>query len=416
MARLLSGALRSLASNSSFFNQPRHIPISASASSSSLIQAKIHERSLLFPSSSSPSSLSYPNFSSIRLFSSEAHHAPKLDDDVSDEPDPKAVTLTSIIDEHVEAGRTEEALHVYRRFIAAGIFPDHHTYESLIKALAADPNYVGAAKDCVLHMMTNELCNHPNMSAYMAVYEAFVKQGKPDEGNKFLMEIKAQGLCGVDEESVRERLKAKSELGVEVQTVVDILMSDKYGESTRPFESLYKNYAVMDFHFKKYEYEELVNNEHFFESFKIASTFMLGCECYKMFEALIQDGLIKEAMEIRASILDTGKIPGVVFFTGWIDASDLAGNAKQVIEVFLQMLCSGVPPNAYTYAVLIKALAKDANFVGDAKKYLLEMVEQGMRPNAKTYNCVVEALARSEKMEECWELMKQMKAKGIVLE
>lgn len=179
---------------------------------------------------------------------------------------------------------------------------------------------------------------------------------------------------------------------------------------------MYKHYAITDFHFKKYEYGELVNNEHFLESFKKASTFMLGCKCYKMFEALMQDGFIKEAMEIRASILDTGKIPAVAFFTGWIDASDLAGDAEQAIGVFLQMLSSGVPPNAYTYAVLITALAKDANFVGDAKKYLLEMVEQGMRPNAKTYNCVVEALARSEKMEECWELMKQMKAKGIVLD
>lgn len=135
-----------------------------------------------------------------------------------------------------------------------------------------------------------------------------------------------------------------------------------------------------------------------------------------MFEALIQDGLTKEAIEIRASILDTGKIPGVVFFTGWIDASNLAGDTKQAIEVFRQMVSSGVPPNAYTYAVLIKALTKDANFLGDAKNYLLEMVEQGMRPNVKTYNCVVEAFARSEKMEECWELMKQMKAKGIVLD
>lgn len=75
-------------------------------------------------------------------------------------------------------------------------------------------------------MMTNGLCEHPNVSAYMAVYEAFVKQGKPDEGNKFLMEIKAKGLCGVDEESIRERLKANPELAAEAQTVVDILMSE----------------------------------------------------------------------------------------------------------------------------------------------------------------------------------------------
>lgn len=178
-----------------------------------------------------------------------------------------------------------------------------------------------------------------------------------------------------------------------------------------------KNYRHEVAPFKKKRYEELCSNEEFMENNEIVLNFLMGGECYFMFEALIQDGLTKEAMELRASILDTGKIPLVVFFTFGIGCpSSVVGETQAAINAFLQMLSHGVTHNAYTYSILIKTLAKDPDFIGDAKKYLLEMVNKGMRPNVDTYKSVVEAFAREEKMEECWELMKQMKAKGIVLD
>lgn len=145
----------------------------------------------------------------IRLFSSEPHH------------NPGSLTLTSIIHEHAEAGRTEEALDVYRRFISAGISPDYYTYNALIMALAADPNYVADAKDCVLHMMTNGIRDHPDVSTYMAVYKGFLKA---EEGKQFLKEIKAKGLWGAEEQAVREALKGQTES--EVLSVLDILMGE----------------------------------------------------------------------------------------------------------------------------------------------------------------------------------------------
>ncbi|PRQ42571.1 putative pentacotripeptide-repeat region of PROPR [Rosa chinensis] len=408
-SRLLSRPLRSLASKN---QATSHIPISAS-SASSLIQPKLHKRNLLFPSSPCPTSLSHPSFTSIRLFSSQPSH--KLKNNVSDQPNPKAVTLTSIIHEHAEAGRTKDALNVYKKFIAAGIFPEYDTYNALITALAADPKFVGDARECVLHMMTNGIRNHPDVGAYLAVYDGFVKQGNSDEGKRFLKEIKAKRLRGVDVESVREALKDKAD--DEVQGVIDILMDDKIGKSTRPLESLYETYKTVDAHFKNNTHEDLQSDEDFLENAKIAFTFIMRCECNMMFDALIQDGLTEEAMEIRASILDTGKVPGVVFFSGWINSISLVpGRTEEAIEVFQRMLSVGTEPSAYTYTVLIKVLTKDPKFIGDAKKYLLEMVNNGMRPNAKTYKSVVEAFAGADRMEECWELMKQMKAKGIELD
>lgn len=134
----------------------------------------------------------------------------------------------------------------------------------------------------------------------------------------------------------------------------------------------------------------------------------------KMFDALSMDGLTHEALELFAQIKDKGHMPDVVAHTAVIEAYAAAGKPKDALKVYLRMLACGVAPNAYTYTLLIKALAADPNFVGDAKKYVLEMMEKGMRPNAGTYVAVFEAFAGEDKAEEGSEFLEQMKGKGFV--
>ncbi|KAJ1425574.1 Tetratricopeptide-like helical domain superfamily [Sesbania bispinosa] len=134
----------------------------------------------------------------------------------------------------------------------------------------------------------------------------------------------------------------------------------------------------------------------------------------KMFDALSKEGLTHEALELFGQIKDKGQMPDVVAHTAILEAYANAGQAKEALKVYMRMLASGVSPNAYTYAVLIKGLAADAKFLRDAKKYVLEMMDKGMRPNAATYASVFEALVREEKLDEAVQLLEQMKAKGFV--
>lgn len=134
----------------------------------------------------------------------------------------------------------------------------------------------------------------------------------------------------------------------------------------------------------------------------------------KMFDALSKDGLTHEALQLFSQIKDQGHMPDVVAHTAVIEAYVNAGQSKEAHKVYLRMLASGVTPNAYTYAVLIKGLAADPKFVGDAKTFLLEMMGSGLRPNAGTYTAVFEALARDSKVDEARELLMQMEAKGFV--
>ncbi|KAM4107875.1 hypothetical protein ACB094_03G000500 [Castanea mollissima] len=134
----------------------------------------------------------------------------------------------------------------------------------------------------------------------------------------------------------------------------------------------------------------------------------------KMFDALSKDGLTHEALELFSQIKDKGHMPDVVAHTAIIEAYANAGQPKECLKVYLRMLASGVAPNAYTYTVLIKGLAKNANYIGDAKKYVIEMMGKGMRPNAGTYTALFEALAKEQKVDEAREFVEQMKSKGFV--
>lgn len=136
----------------------------------------------------------------------------------------------------------------------------------------------------------------------------------------------------------------------------------------------------------------------------------------KMFDALSKEGLTHEALELFSQIKDKGHMPDVVAHTAILEAYANAGQPKEALKVYMRMLASGVSPNAYTYAVLVKGLVAggDAKFMKEAKKYVLEMMDKGMKPNAVTYTSVFEALVREEKMDEAANLLEQMKGKGFV--
>ncbi|KAM0951293.1 putative tetratricopeptide-like helical domain superfamily [Dioscorea sansibarensis] len=133
----------------------------------------------------------------------------------------------------------------------------------------------------------------------------------------------------------------------------------------------------------------------------------------KMFDALSKDGLTHEALELFSVIKDKGSMPDVVAHTAVIEAyASAGGHSKDAIRTFDRMLASGVSPNAYTYTVLIKGLARDGK-LPEAHKYLLEMMGKGMCPNAGTYVAVFEAYSREQRIEDARSLLEEMRGKGF---
>ena len=137
----------------------------------------------------------------------------------------------------------------------------------------------------------------------------------------------------------------------------------------------------------------------------------------KMFDGLSKDGLTHEALALFSVIKDKGAMPDVVAHTAVLEAYANAGPAhwRDAVRTYKRMLSSGVAPNAYTMAVLIKGLAA-SDRCAEAGKYLLEMLDRGMRPNVETCLAAFEAHVRMDKVEEGKALLETMKKKGFVLD
>ncbi|KAK1318691.1 Pentatricopeptide repeat-containing protein [Acorus calamus] len=152
------------------------------------------------------------------------------------------------------------------------------------------------------------------------------------------------------------------------------------------------------------------------ELHKATTTEGLKSHVVKMLDGLcIDDGLIHEALELISFMKNNG-MPDVVVHTAVIEAfSNYPGHSKQALRSYKRMLASGVLPNAYTYSVLIRGLARDGK-LAEGRKYVLEMMGRGMRPNAGTHGVVLEAFDREGKEDEGRALLEEMKSKGFVPE
>ncbi|KAL3651464.1 hypothetical protein CASFOL_004466 [Castilleja foliolosa] len=150
---------------------------------------------------------------------------------------------------------------------------------------------------------------------------------------------------------------------------------------------------------------------------KIREDGLMNC-AVKMFDGLSQDGLTHEALELFSQIKDKGQMPDVVAHTAVMEAYANAGQAKEAHKVYLRMLTSAVTPNAYTYRVVIGALAAsgDEKMTKMAKKYVVEMVGKGMRPNAGICVGAFEGMVRVGLEDEGLEMMEMLKEKGVVPE
>ncbi|KAK8969735.1 Pentatricopeptide repeat-containing protein [Platanthera guangdongensis] len=77
-----------------------------------------------------------------------------------------------------------------------------------------------------------------------------------------------------------------------------------------------------------------------------------------------------------------GATPDVVAHTAVIEAyANASGHSNEAIRTFDHMLASSVFPNAYTYAILVKGLARDSK-ISEARKYRFEMMSKGIWHNA----------------------------------
>nr|XP_011464678.1 PREDICTED: pentatricopeptide repeat-containing protein At4g19440, chloroplastic-like isoform X2 [Fragaria vesca subsp. vesca] len=296
--------------------------------------------------------------------------------------------FTIVISLYSGSRKAESALKVYHQMIATGVNPVSFTYTQLICVLATDFSklkYLRLAKKYFLETLDKGM--KLDRTPFWNLMKAIAYREPLEKFKEFLQQIKAKGLVLHDYGfNYREAYLAEAR------------------EVLKMFAHLVHNDTI-DKDVRSYFFWKTTSAEHFQK---------LGC---KMYSALIDDGNVDEAKEFHDEVEETGIQPLVLIHTSIIEAYLEFGKTKGALEAYLAMLAAGVAPNSYTYTVLIKGLAADPNFFGDAKKYLLEMMDKGKRPNVATFTAVIEGFAKQEDeaaQEEGKQFVQVMIDKGFV--
>lgn len=95
------------------------------------------------------------------------------------------ISHTVIIEARANSGQSKETLKVYLCMLSSGIMPYVYTYTYTVLITGLVANYkLSDVEKYFLEMMGKEM--RPNRGTYMAVFEAFVKEGKEDQCREFL--------------------------------------------------------------------------------------------------------------------------------------------------------------------------------------------------------------------------------------
>ncbi|GMI72848.1 hypothetical protein like AT4G13650 [Hibiscus trionum] len=115
-------------------------------------------------------------------------------------------------------------------------------------------------------------------------------------------------------------------------------------------------------------------------------------------------GSIDDAERVFSNIPERG----IVSWSAMIGGLAQHGHGKEALQVFHQMLKSGVPPNQITLVSVLCA-CNHAGLVTEAQKYFGSMKDLfGFEPMQEHYACMIDILGRAGRFEEAMELVNTM--------
>jgi pentatricopeptide repeat protein len=134
-----------------------------------------------------------------------------------------------------------------------------------------------------------------------------------------------------------------------------------------------------------------------------------------LLDAFCKSGMVREAeavfSRVKRKLLGNAETYSILFF-GWCRARD-PKRAMKVLEEMIQMKHT---PENFTYNAAIDSFCS-AGLVSEARDLFEFMRTEGSTissPTAKTYSIMIAALAKAGQMEECFELISEMRKCGCM--
>lgn len=114
------------------------------------------------------------------------------------------------------------------------------------------------------------------------------------------------------------------------------------------------------------------------------------------------------SVDSAREIFDCMKERNVITWSSMISAYGIHGNGRMALELFSQMLDSGIRPNRITFVSLLSACSH-AGLVAEGRKFFHSMEKvYSVRPDVKHYTCMVDLFGRAGRLHDARELIEGM--------
>lgn len=267
---------------------------------------------------------------------------------------PDEVTYSAVLDVYAKLGKREEVVGLYERARAGGWTPDPVAFSVLARMFGEAGDYDGI--QYVLTEMRG-LGVKPNVVVYNSLLEAMGKAGKPGLARSLFEEMVSEGLSP-NEKTLTALIKI-------------------YGKARWSKDAL--------------ELWERIRVNRWPVDFILHNTLLSMCADL---------GLEEEAEELFGDMKrgKGGGRPDNWSYTAMINIYGSGGKPERALELFEEMLASGVEPNVMCCTCLIQSLAK-AGRVKDATRVFQTSLERGVKPDDRLCGCLLSVLALCEQGE-----------------
>lgn len=275
---------------------------------------------------------------------------------LNDMPSKDVVTWNSMVAGYAQNGRFDEALDVCREMESLRIKPDADTMASLLPSVTnTSPENVLSVKEMFLKL------DNKNLVSWNVMIAVYANNSMPAEAVDLYLQMEVHGI-EPNAISVASVLPACGDLSA-------LLLGRKihrYVERKKLQPNLRLENALVDMYAK----------------------------CGSLTEA--------------RTVFDQMRCRDVVSWTSMISAYGMSGQGSDAVALFSKMLMSGLCPDSIAFVSVLSACSH-AGLLEEGRYYFKIMTEQyKLVPRIEHFACLVDLLGRAGKVEEAYDLIKQM--------
>ncbi|KAF2942430.1 pentatricopeptide repeat-containing protein At5g46580, chloroplastic [Oryza sativa Japonica Group] len=265
---------------------------------------------------------------------------------------PDEVTYSAILDVYAQLGMKEEVLALFDRARGSGWKPDHVAFAVLAKMFGEAGDYDGIQ---FVFKEMREVGIKPNIFVYNALLEALGKTGKPGLARNLFEEMTAEGV-----EPNARTLTALAKIYGRARWGRDALqLWEQMREKKLPADNI------------------------------LCNTLLSMCA---------DVGLVGEAEQLFSEMKDPdlGDVPkpDKWSYTAMINIYGSSGDADRALQLFAEMVESGIEPNIMSYTIVIQCLGK-AGRIQEAVDVLEAGMAKGLKPDDRLCGCLLSVVALS---------------------